>query len=141
LTSLRSWVVTASWGTSRLTPRAVPPVSSASKLALNFSRLSLTAAKPADCPCAASALPRASRCESICISVAVAAAADVCVDCRESRNTMRAARSRNATISTPRVWNCLTTGRLPMIGSRLGLDAGAALVRSCSMIVTDASGS
>ena len=36
---------------------------------------------------------------------------------RLSRYTMNAANSRNVTASTPRIWNCLTTGRLPMTAS------------------------
>ena len=58
-----------------------------------------------------------------------------------SRNTISAANSRNVTISMPSVWNCLTTGRLPMSRSLRGVAMFAVAVRSCSMIETDASGS
>jgi hypothetical protein len=46
---------------------------------------------------------------------------------------MNAASARNATVSTPRIWNCLTTGRLP-INPSFGRVAGALLaVRNCSI--------
>ena len=141
LTSVRSLTAASSCATSRLTPRTVPPFSSASRSALKRSRLSFTAANAVAWPCAASALPRASRCDSICISVAVAAAAPPCADWRLSRNTISAANTRNVTSRMPSVWNCLATGRWPMSGSFLGIVMFAVAVRNCSMIDTDASGS
>ncbi len=105
------------------------------------SRLSFTAAKAVGWPCAASALPRARRCESICISVAVADAAALWPDCLLSRNIISAANTRNITISTPSVWNCLVTGRSPMTHSFRGAAEPDVAERSWSMIDTDASGS
>ena len=55
---------------------------------------------------------------------------------------MNAASTRNMTVSTPRTWNCLTTGRLPIIGSlrrrRRGIARG---VRNCSITDIVVSGS
>ena len=140
---MRSSVLTTSGScaTSSVTPRTVPPVSSASRFALKRSRLSATAGKPAAWPCAASADPRASRCESICISVAVDAEAPDCADCRPSRNTISAANTRNIASSVPSTWNCLTTGIDPMSGSLTGMRADCVAERSCSMMDTLASGS
>ena len=107
----------------------------------NFSRLSLTAGNPFALPCAASAAPRARRCESICISVAAAADTDDWVAVRPSRNTMNAANTRNVTISTPSTWNWLATGRWPITGSWRGCFIVALAVRNCSRIETEASGS
>ena len=103
--------------------------------------LSFTEANAPAWPCAASAVPRARRCESICISVAVDAAAAFCVAFRPSRNTMNAANTKNVTIITPSTWNCWTIGRWPITGSRRGIFISVVAVRSCSMIDTDASGS
>ena len=101
----------SSVGVSSETPLTVPPFWSASSSALNRSRLSLSAAKAAFWPCDASAVPRARRCESICISVAVASATAACAASRASRNSISAPRTRKITISTPRIWNWRTTGR------------------------------
>ena len=116
LTSFSSLTVASSCATSSVTPRVLPPLRSASRSVLNRSRLSLTAENALVWPCAASALPRASRCESICISVAVAEAAAPCDDCRAVEEHHQRREQRNVTIRTPSVWNCLTTGRLPISG-------------------------
>ena len=63
--------------------------------------LSFTEANAPVWPCAARAVPRARRCESICISVAVDAAAAFCVAIRPSMNTIRAENTKNITIITP----------------------------------------
>ena len=108
---------------------------------MNRSRLSRTAANALACPCAASAEPRASRCDSICISVAI----DDCIDCwfdaRLSRYTMNAARTRNMTVSTPSTWNCLTTGRLPISSVFDGVGAAVLAARNCSITDIVVSGS
>ncbi len=54
---------------------------------------------------------------------------------------MNAASAMKATVSTPRIWNCLTTGRLPIIASFGGADAALLAVRSCSITDTVDSGS
>ena len=55
---------------------------------------------------------------------------------------MKAASTRNMIVSTPSTWNCLTTGRLPIIGIFDGDGvAAAAAVRSCSITDTVVSGS
>ena len=64
-------------GTSTEAPLIVPPLVSASRSVRKRSRESLTASKAEALPCTASDVPRARRCESICISVAVLAPAAV----------------------------------------------------------------
>ncbi len=139
--SCRSFTTVSSDGASRETPFTVPPFCSASRSALKRSRLSFRPANAAAWPCAASAVPRARRCDSICISVAVDSAAAPCDAERPSRNTMSAANTRNVTISTPSTWNCRTIGRCPISGRRFGIRISDVAERSCSMIDTEASGS
>ena len=139
--SPRSFTTASSDGVSSETPFTVPPVCSASRSALNRSRLSLSPAKAAAWPCDASAVPRARRCESICISVAVDSAAAPCDANRTSRNSISAPSTMNVTISRPSTWNWRTTDRWPITGSRLGIRISEVAERSCSMIDTEASGS
>jgi hypothetical protein len=84
---------------------------------------------------------RATRCESICMSVAVATDAAACEAVRPSRKIMKAANTRKVSSSTPSTWNCWTMGRLPMNGILRGIRTSELAVRSCSMIDTEASGS
>ena len=86
-------------------------------------------------------IPRARRCDSICISVAIDDCSDCCVVARLSTYTMNAASASNATASTPRIWNCLTVGRLPMTASFDGGDAVLLAVRSCSITDIDVNAS
>jgi hypothetical protein len=141
LTASSIVMMPGSCSTSMPTPFTVPPLTSASKSALKRSRLLRTAAKPCGWPCAASAEPRARRCESICISVAVATCADCCVAMRPSSHHRRPATRRNSTSSPPSTCSCLSIGSPPMIGSLRGAAALACAVRSCSMMDTEASGS
>ena len=126
---------------SMFAPFASPPSISALRSAPNFCRLSSTVANACFWPCAASAEPRARRCDSICISVAVADCAAACDVVRESRNSISSASTANTISSVSSTWNCLTTGRLPMTGSLREVAASALALRSWSMIDTDASGS
>ncbi len=64
--------------TSTFVPCTMPPLVSASRSARKRSRESLTLSNAPALPCTASAVPRARRCDSICISVAVVELAPAC---------------------------------------------------------------
>ena len=130
-----------SWTTSSDLPRTSPPFSSAFRFAANRSRLSRTAANAVAWPCAASAVPRASRCESICISVAVAVAAAPCDAARLSSMIMSSASTSAVPNTMPRTDSCLATGMSPISGSFHGAIDFAVAARSCSITETEASGS
>ena len=105
------------------------------------SRVSFTASNATGRPCSASVELLASRCDSICISVAVAVDAAACAAVRTSSDMMSAANTRNVTSRMPRTWNCRAIGRWPISGTFRGILVSAIAVRICSISDTDASGS
>ena len=108
----RSTCSSSSCTTSSVTPLIVPPRCRASRSALKRSRVSFTASNATGRPCNASVEPLARRCESICISVAVAVEAAACAAVRTSSDMMSAANTRNVTSRRPRTWNCRAIGKV-----------------------------
>ena len=105
------------------------------------SRVSFTASKATGRPCSASVELLDSRCESICISVAVAVDAAACAAVLTSIDMMSAANTRNVTSRMPRTWNCLAIGRWPISGTFPGARAPPIEFRICSSSDIDANGS
>ena len=126
---------------SSVTPLIVPPRCSASRSALKRSRVSLTASNAAGRPCSASVELLERRCDSICISVAVAVDAAAWAAVRTSNDITSAANTRNATSRMPSTWNCRAIGRWPISGTFHGILAPVIDVRIWSISDTDASGS
>ena len=116
-----STCIESSCTASSVTPLTVPPRCSASKSALKRSRVSFTASNATGRPCSASVELLESRCDSICISVAVAVDAAAWAAVRTSNHMMSAANMRKVTSRMPRTWNCRAIGRWPISGTFPGI--------------------
>jgi hypothetical protein len=86
-----------------------------------------------------SALPRARRCESICISVAAPVAAAFWVPSRPDNSAISAARTKKPTRPVAKIWNCFAMGMSPITGSRVDCPPPRGARRKSSMIVAPAS--
>ena len=137
----RSRCSSSSCTASSATPLIVPPRCRASRSVLNRSRESFTASNATGRPSSASVEPLASRCDSICISVAVATDAAPCAAVRTSIDMMSAAKTTKVTSRMPRTWNCRAIGRWPISGTLRGTLVSVIAERICSISEAEACGS